>query len=442
MNLHKEFFRFVLPSMLAFALSGVYAIADGFFVGNALGDQALAAINIAYPLTALLQAVGTGIGMGGAVLYTISAGNHDAKNKSRFFGLSLLLLFTSSLLLMLLLLLFAPLTLQLFGASGQVLLYGEEYILYIAYGAISQVMATGLVPFIRNMGGAVTAMAAMVAGFVTNIFFDYLFVWVLPYGMMGAALATVIGQAVTLVICVFFLIRKRESPVFTLQGKETLHIIGRIIRTGISPLGLAYSPNITLILVNKSAAVSGGDFAVTCYAAISYISCVIMLLLQGISDGSQPLVSLFYGKGDEKEAKHIRNISYWFSAAVAGFCMAALFLFRDNTAVIFGVSHKVGAYVAQVLPLFLIGYVFASFSRSTTAYFYASEKNLAAYAIIYGEPLCLFSLLLVLPPHFGILGTWAAVPGSQFFVALLSVLLLWKPIGPLCSRHKNVSEKL
>ena len=69
MKIHKEFFRYVIPSMLAFALSGIYAIADGFFVGNALGDNALAAINMAYPLTAFLQAVGTGIGMGGAVSY-------------------------------------------------------------------------------------------------------------------------------------------------------------------------------------------------------------------------------------------------------------------------------------------------------------------------------------------------------------------------------------
>ena len=75
MHIRKEFYRYVLPSMLAFALSGVYAIADGFFVGNALGDDALAAINVAFPLTAFLQAVGTGIGMGGAVEYAISMGS-------------------------------------------------------------------------------------------------------------------------------------------------------------------------------------------------------------------------------------------------------------------------------------------------------------------------------------------------------------------------------
>ena len=88
MKLHKEFFHYVIPSMLAFALSGVYAIADGFFVGNALGDSALAAVNIAYPLTAFLQAVGTGIGMGGAIQYAISAGTENPKRGRQYFGMS------------------------------------------------------------------------------------------------------------------------------------------------------------------------------------------------------------------------------------------------------------------------------------------------------------------------------------------------------------------
>ena len=90
MKLHKEFFHYVIPSMLAFALSGVYAIADGFFVGNALGDSALAAVNIAYPLTAFLQAVGTGIGMGGAIQYAISAGTENPKRGRQYFGMSLI----------------------------------------------------------------------------------------------------------------------------------------------------------------------------------------------------------------------------------------------------------------------------------------------------------------------------------------------------------------
>ncbi len=169
MKLHKEFFHYVIPSMLAFALSGVYAIADGFFVGNALGDSALAAVNIAYPLTAFLQAVGTGIGMGGAIQYAISAGTENHKRGRQYFGMSLIMLTISGIFLSALLLLSAPVVLRFFGASGTIGELAQEYILYIAFGAIFQVLGTGLVPFIRNMGGAVSAMAAMIAGFNEHI---------------------------------------------------------------------------------------------------------------------------------------------------------------------------------------------------------------------------------------------------------------------------------
>ena len=157
MNHYKEFFRYVLPSMLAFALSGVYAIADGFFVGNALGDDALAAINIAYPLTAFLQATGTGIGMGGAIQYAISTGRKEQEKARQYFGMSLILLAFFGVFLTAVTLLAAPAILPAFGASGSVLSLGLEYIRYVALGAVFQIAGTGFVPFIRNMGGAVSA---------------------------------------------------------------------------------------------------------------------------------------------------------------------------------------------------------------------------------------------------------------------------------------------
>lgn len=160
MHIRKEFFRFVIPSMLAFALSGIYAIADGFFVGNAMGDDALAAVNIAYPLTAFLQAVGTGIGMGGAIEYAINAGNQNENRGRQYMGMAILLLGGFSILFTALFLFAGPQILGLFGASGEILEYSSEYLRFVSYGAVFQIAGTGLVPFIRNMGGAVTAMAA------------------------------------------------------------------------------------------------------------------------------------------------------------------------------------------------------------------------------------------------------------------------------------------
>lgn len=423
MKLYKEFFHYVIPSMLAFALSGVYAVADGFFVGNALGDSALAAVNIAYPLTAFLQAVGTGIGMGGAIQYAISAGTANHKRSRQYFGMSLMMLIISGILLTVLLLLNSPAVLRFFGASGRIGELAREYILYIAFGAIFQVLGTGLVPFIRNMGGAVSSMAAMIAGFLTNIFLDYLFVWQLPFGMMGAAAATVIGQAVTFLVCVVFFIVKKKKPLLRF-GKDGAFLFKTILKSGLSPFGLTFSPNITLILINKSAAVFGGAAAVTCYAPVSYISAVIILLLQGVSDGCQPLISLSYGEGRPDRTKQFCSLAYCFAAAVSLLCMGVLFLLRGQAASLFGASYQITARVADILPVFLSGYVFVSISRVTTAYFYATDKDLQACIMIYGEVIILFLLLLILPEMTGIGGTWISVPFSQLAAMCISLFLI------------------
>ncbi|SCI82030.1 Multidrug export protein mepA [uncultured Clostridium sp.] len=425
MEIRKNFFRCVIPSMLAFALSGIYAIVDGFFIGNKIGDFGLAAINIAYPLTALIQAVGSGIGMGGAILYSICEGAKKTEEKNRYFKVTSLLLAGVSLLLMGGLAISAPAVLRMFGAVGEIYPLALAYIRFIIYGAFFQVLSTGLVPFLRNMGGAVLAMVAMVAGFLTNILLDYLLVWRFPYGMAGAALATVIGQAVTFAVCLCFLLARRNSLRSRL-GKGFWGLAKRVLLIAPSPFGLAFVPNITLILVNKSAVLYGGEAAVTSYAAVSYISCVVLLLLQGISDGCQPLMSLYYGEGDGAKTGRVKRIAYQFSAVTALFCMVLLYLVRNQAAVLFGASDQTVASVGAILPVFLIGYLFASFSRITVSAFYATGKDKMAYLLIYAEPVFLLVLLLILPERLGIGGTWVSVPVSQLLIMLLSLFFLYR----------------
>lgn len=268
-------------------------------------------------------------------MFAIHNGSGDYSRSRKFFGISLLLLALSGFLLTLFFLVNGEWILRAFGAEGDILRLGEEYFRYIAFGTLFQVMATGIVPFIRNMGSPVTAMFAMTGGFLTNILLDYILVWILPYGMTGAAVATVIGQAVTLAVCLIFLMRKRELPSLSFD-KETLLMAGKVLFVAISPFGLTFSPNITLILVNKSAVYYGGNTAVACYASISYISSVVLLLLQGVSDGSQPLISLCYGKKEIRQAASYRNMAYRFALAVSAACMLVIFFSREHAAALFG----------------------------------------------------------------------------------------------------------
>ena len=421
MKLYKEFFRYVIPSMLAFALSGLYGVVDGFFLGNAMGDAALAAINVAYPITAFVQALGTGIGMGGAVQYTIHKAQKKTEDAAKCFGVTLLLLVGSGFLITPILLTMNTPMLKALGLQGDLLLLGNEYITWIAIGTMFQILGTGLVPFMRNLGNAYISTIAMVIGAIFNITFDYLLIWVFRQGMKGAAIASVMGQLAAFLISIGYVIWKKERIVIK---KVSLSLVKKICLVACSPFGLSFAPNITLILVNLNAVTYGGEFAVTCYAPISYITYTVMALLQGISDGCQPLVSLFYGKGEDKESKSIYKMSRNFSIAVGVLFMIAVIWKGNRVVGIFGSSPEVTEYVLEVLPVFLIGMAFSGLSRAAISYFYATEKNGKAYILIYGEAVLLAALLFIIPRMVGIMGTWISIMLSQILIAIMSQLLL------------------
>ncbi len=431
MNLYKKTATTVIPAMLSFALSGVYAIADGYFLGNAIGDASLAAINIAYPLTALLQALGSGIGMGGAVGYTLGKSAGDERKANSYFSLTLIMLFITSVVLMPLYLIFSTSLLKFFGAEGEILTMCQDYIFVITLGAFLQIFSTGLVPLVRNMDGVTVSAVSMVVGFIFNVTLDGLFVWVFGWGIPGAAAATLAGQFASLLILVYGIVRKK--PVFTLKAiRNSRDKVQTILKTGSSPFGLVFSPNIVIILLNKFLFLTGGSYAVTCYSIISYITWIILLLVQGVGDGSQPLFSHFYGRGEVDKALKVRRIAILYSFIITAISCALLYILRFAIPRGFGSSAEVVSGVAEVMPIFIFGLLFAPLTRVVTAYYYATEKNLLSYILVYGELLLLALFLLVFSHLFSLDGVWVSVPLSQASIALVSAFMLYM------EKHKNI----
>ena len=419
----RIFFQYVIPSVLSFALSGVYAIVDGFFIGNSIGDLGLSAINIAYPIVAVIQALGTGIGMGGAIYYSIYRAEKKEEQAKEFIAGALWVLIISSVFLTISVLILNGTLLELLGANGRLLALGKEYIAVIALGASMQVIGTGLVPFIRNHGGSFYAMVSMIAGFVTNIILDYLFVWVLKQGVSGAAWATVIGQGITMLIVLAFLLRKKQ---FTLNipffkfGK----VSASILKIGVAPFGLTMSPNISLIIINRFSVVYGGELAVATYACIAYAICIVYLILQGVGDGSQPLLSQHYGEKNFDKLKSTRTLAYGFALFLSVIGCIIMFLTRESLGVLFGASKEVNMEIAKIMPVFLVSVPFVAVLRIATASFYATEKSMFSYVLTFIEPLFMLVLMLILPPLFGgqIMIWWSTVL-ARILSALLAVIL-------------------
>ena len=286
----------------------------------------------------------------------------------------MLLFALASMLLTGLALLFLSPLLRILGAEGEVLGMTAEYVRIIALGAVFQIFSTGLVPFIRNLGGASFAMFSMGAGFLTNIILDYLLVWVYPWGMAGAALATILGQAVTMLAAAAFLVKK--GPGFSIPAlRELPAFFGRILKVSAAPFGLIFSPQITAVFMNRFLMLYGGDRAVAVYGCISYITAIVYLLLQGVGDGSQPLISRYFSENRFPVMKQMRKLAYLSSGAIAAACMAGLFLTRGFVGVVFGASETTNLEVALYLPLFLLTLLPLAYVRITTAFLYATEKE-------------------------------------------------------------------
>ena len=414
MNQRKTFFQFVIPSVMAFALSGVYTIVDGFFIGNSLGDPGLASITLGCPISAFIQAVGTGVGLSGAIRFTILRGQREEENAASCMSSTILLLTVVSFLLTCLVLLFLAPLLRLLGAEGDLLPLTAEYVKIIALGAVFQIFATGLVPFIRNLDGAAFAMIAMIAGFLTNILLDYLFVWVLPWGMGGAAWATIIGQGVTMLAAILYLRKKKVG--FSVPPLQTiLSFFRAILKISVAPFGLTFSPQITAILMNRFFMFYGGEQSVAAYGCIAYITAIVYLLLQGVGDGSQPLISRYFSENRLYDMKETRRLAYLLSAGIALLSMAGLGIARNHVGILFGASAATNVDVSNYLLLFLIPLLALSYTRITTAFLYGTEKAVMSYLLVYAEPLFTFVSLLVLPRVFesGLQGVWIAVPLAQ-----------------------------
>ena len=331
------YLRYIVPSMIAFTLTSIYGIVDGLFVGNVVGDAGLAGINVSFPLVQFVFAVGTGIGMGGAVISSIRAGRGDEASSRRAVGNTLLMLVVASLPLMAVLLMFgAPLS-ELLGGRGATLAEAVNYITVIAWGTPFLVLQVGCLPLIRNRGHVNYAMGVSVLSGLVNVALDWLFVVELHAGTAGAAAATVIAQALAFALCAAFFLRKGERIALR-DFKPQARTIGHALKLGMAPFGLTLLPEVTVVAVNMNAVVQGGEVAVAAYAVISYTAMIIQMLIQGVGDGSQPLVSRSYGAGRYAEARAIRTTNYVITVTIGVLGLAAMYLLREQVPAWFGAS--------------------------------------------------------------------------------------------------------
>ena len=175
-----------------------------------------------------------------------------------------------------------------------------------------------------------------------------------------------------------------------------------------------------MLLINRFLLLYGDEQAVAVYGCIGYITAILYLLLQGVGDGSQPLISQYYGKDDRSSVQAVRKLAYLTAAAITAVCTIGVYLARAKVGTLFGASTEANAGVIRYLPLFLATLLFLAFVRITTSYFYATENNGLSYLLVYAEPVCTLLMLLILPPMLKLTGVWLATPVAQVITFVIA----------------------
>ena len=294
-----------VPTVFSLLMSGLYAVMDGLFVGRAVGDVGLAAINIAWPIAAVIAAVGIGIGSGGSVLYSNCNGKGEEERGEQVYHQTITLLAVAGIVLLIGLGVTYPSILRLMGARGDVYQKAAEYIQIIILGSVFQVMGTGFVPMLRNRNFAFQAMVSMAAGMGVNGVCNYLLLFVVKIGIRGAAVGTIAAQLVVLVLSSYLVYGRQKVRLKVVWDKQ---MIMEILKIGISAFGLSLAPSIVLLFTNLQCLKYGGDAAVACYAVISYIVFPVQSMLMGIGDGTQPLMSFYSGAKRTEELGFVKKM--------------------------------------------------------------------------------------------------------------------------------------
>lgn len=402
-----------------------YLLADTFFVSNRLGADGLAALNLAIPLYSLLNGVGLMLGIGGATRYAVLQAGGAAEEADRAFTGSLMLGGGAGALFVLAgILLAEPMGLWM-GADGDTLEMTAVYLRTIFCFAPCFLLNNILLAFVRNDGGRRLAMAGMLAGSFSNILLDYLFLYPLGGGMFGAALATGLAPVISLAVLSAWIMKKRNG--FHLRRDIPVGRLPALCGPGTAAFVTEVSSGVVLVLMNTILLRLEGNRGVAAYGIVANLALVALALLNGLSQGMQPLVSAEAGRGRKKEAQRIRRFALLLSLATAGLLYAAALLWAPALAALFNRDGDplLGEMASQGLRLYFAGFVGAGVTMTVASYCSAAGRPRTGFALSMLRGFAtVVPAVLLFSSWLGLKGVWLSVPVAETLSALAACWIL------------------
>ena len=421
------FLSYLFPAMIGMLLMSVNILVDGIFVSHGVGPTALAGVNIAVPIFSILLSISLWVGMGGATLFSISLGEGNKVRAHQLFTLSFLTMLAVVVTLIMVLLFNLKDIAYIFGASDATYPYVKEYLHVILLFGVFYTIENLLSIFIRNDGNPKLAMLGLMTTSIINIILNYLFIFVLGYGVTGCALATAISTILGMsVLCLHFF--RDQCELKFVSKFFNWSDLKKVFAIGLPSFIVEASMAIMIILYNITFLHYLGANGVTAYAMVNYIHTVLLTVFLGIGMALQPLVSYHHGARLMKRLIVLLKIGIA-TALIFGLSTTVVAtLFPSQLIALFGDStFEIRNMAVQGFAHFAIGYVFLGINMVFAEFFQSIEKIRLATAIMLLRSIILFiPSLVLLPKLFGAQAIWWTFPVSEGITAFLIFLYIKK----------------
>ena len=424
-TLLKEFFQYVTLNICGMIGLSCYILADTFFISNGLGANGLTALNLAIPIYSFIHGSGLMFGIGGATKYSIYRGQKEYKNADKAFSNTIYIMSILAVIFVLTGIFFSEKLTKLLGADKDVFHMTKTYLQVILLFAPAFITNDTLICFVRNDGNPKLSMIAMLAGSFSNIILDYIFIFPLNMGILGAVLATGLAPIISLIVLSRHWLAK-QNQFHLVQINPSLQLTRSIISLGIPSFIAEMASGIVIIAFNTIILHLQGNIGVAAYSVVANLSLVVISIYTGIAQGMQPILSRVYGYGEPESQKQILKYALKTMLAISCGIYLVFLLFSNPIVSVFNNERNIQLQqIAETgLKLYFTAIPFAGFNIIISSYFTSTEKALPAQIISLSR-----GFLVILPVAFSLsfllkmTGVWMSFPITECFVALAGIVL-------------------
>lgn len=423
--------KLAIPMTVAQLINVLYNVVDRIYIGRipVTGKIQLTGLGLTFPIITMIIAFANLVGMGGAPLFSIERGRGNQEKAGKIIGNSFVLLIGIGIILTILGLLIKKPLLYLFGASDVTFVYANSYISIYLIGTVFVMIGLGMNSFINAQGFARTGMMSVILGAVINIILDPLFIYGFKMGVSGAALATIISQFFSCLWIMRFLLGKKTLIKLKKSDlKLDKNIVKSILGLGSSGFAMAVTNSLVQIICNATLAQFGGDLYVGVMTVINSIREVAQMMIQGINNGGQPVLSYNYGaKAYKRVVQGIRFITI-VCVVYTTLAWGIIHVFAETFIRIFNNEADLVQVAVPALTTYFFGFFMMSFQFAGQSAFVALGKSKqAVFFSIFRKVIIVVPLTILLPQMgLGVMGVFIAEPISNFIggVACYTTMLL------------------